>query len=312
MTLLLLLGLAFGLATVAPGVLARAAWPYRSPRLGVLAWQVTAITVVVSLVAAVQTMVMPWHRAGDAVCSVWRLCLDALIGAHGGAALVMAWIGLVLLTLGLVRITVAAVPLARLADRRRSHAAMVRLIGSHRSGVDATVLEHPDPAVYLVPGRSHEVVVTTGALARLDAEELAAVLAHERAHARGHHHLPLALTGLLHRAFPALAAFGQGRRQIGRLVEMCADDDACLRHSRLALARALVTLADPATPSGVLAAGGGDALERVHRLMRPPPPLPRPARAAIAACAFALPLAPLVIVLVIPVVPVLRIGLLLW
>jgi hypothetical protein len=98
-------------------------------------------------------------------------------------------------------------------------------------------------------------------------------------------------------------------RQVARLVEMCADDDACREHSRLALARALVALTASATPAGALSAGGDGALERVHRLMCPPRPLSRPARAGIAACLLALPLTPVMIMALIPFVPALRIGL---
>jgi Zn-dependent protease with chaperone function len=309
MTLLLLLGLSVGLAAAAPGRLVRADWPYRSPRLGVLAWQVTAATWVVSLAVAAQTMVMPWHQAGDAVCSVWRLCADAVVGAHGGHAQLLAWAGLVGSAAGVARLAIGAVPLARMASRRRAHVAVVRLIGTRRSGLDAMVVDHPDAAVYLVPGRSREMVVTTGALSRLEAQELAAVLAHERAHARGRHHLALALTGLMRRAFPAVGMFGMSHRQVARLVEMCADDDACREHSRLALARALVALTASATPASALSAGGDGALERVHRLMCPPRPLSRPARAGIAACLLALPLTPVMIMALIPFVPALRIGL---
>jgi Zn-dependent protease with chaperone function len=309
MTLVMLLGLAVTLAVVAPAWLVRAGWTLRAPGLGVLAWQVAAATLVVSVVAAAHIMIMPWHSADDAICMVWRLCLDALVGAHGGAALLMAWTGLVVLVAVLARIGVAAGVLARAAVRRRRHVAMVRLVGRHRADIGATVVDHPQSAVYLIPGRPQQVVVTTSAISRLSREELAAVLAHERAHARGRHHLALALAVLLSRAFPAANVFRQAERQVRRLVELCADEDACRTHSRLVLARALVALASPESPPGTLAAAGGDALERVHRLMRPPPPLPRRVTTAAAATLLALPLLPVALVLAVPAVPVLHSGL---
>lgn len=309
MTLLVLLVLAFALAVAAPAWLVRAGWTHRAPGLGVLAWQAVAATLVVCVIAAAYIMIVPWHPADGAIDVVWRLCLDALVGAHGTAAQVMAWAGLMVLVAVLGRIAVAAGSLAHAAVRRRRHTALVRLIGHHRAEMDATVVDHPDCVVYLVPGRRGQIVVTTGALSRLSPPELAAVLAHERAHARGRHHLPLALAVLLCRAFPAVNVFRQAQPQIRRLVELCADEDACRSHSRLALARALVVLASPAGPSGVLAAGGGDALERVHRLMRPPEPLPRRVTTVAAATLLAMPLVPLALVLAIPVVPVLHSGL---
>jgi hypothetical protein len=97
MTPLLLMGLAVVLAVAVPDRLAHAGWVYRSPGLGVLAWQATMLTVVVSVVAAVESLVTPWHPARDAVCGLWQLCLDALTGAHGGHAQAVAWTGLALL-----------------------------------------------------------------------------------------------------------------------------------------------------------------------------------------------------------------------
>ncbi|MEH1130583.1 M56 family metallopeptidase [Micromonospora sp. CPCC 206061] len=308
MTVLLLLGSAVALAVAAPAWLLRAGWTNRAPRLGVLAWHTAAATLVVCVIAAAQIMIMPWHQADDAICMVWRLCLDALVGAHGRAAQVMAWTGAAVLLAVTIRIAVAGVQLARAAARRRRHTALVRLIGHHRADIGATVVDHPDSAVYLIPGRSREVVVTTGAISRLDREELAAVLAHERAHARGRHHLSLMVAVLLCRAFPA-AVFRHAERQIHRLVELCADEQACRHHSRLVLARALVALATPASPPGMLAAAGGDALERVHRLMRPPAPLPRRVTAIATAMLLTLPLLPLALVVAIPAVPALRAGL---
>jgi Zn-dependent protease with chaperone function len=312
MTLLLLLGLSAAVAAVVPAVLARATWAVRAPRLGVLAWEAAAATLVLSAFGAALAMTMPWHEANDAVCMVWRLCLDALSGAHGRAAQLMSWIGLTVLVAALARMTWAGARLVRVVGLRRHHGRQIRLAGKHRPDMDATVIEHPDPAVYLVPGRGEQIVVTTGALSRLDQDGLAAVLAHERAHARGRHHLILTFSGLLHDAFPRVTVFAQADRQVRRLVEICADDDACRHHSRLALARALVALATPAAAPGALAADGGDALQRMRRLMDPPPPLPRYTQLAAAAALMALPVLPLAILLSAPVVPVLAAGPPLW
>jgi Zn-dependent protease with chaperone function len=219
--------------------------------------------------------------------------------------------GLVVLAGGLARIAIAGASLRGAAARRHRHAELVRLVGRRQPELGATVVECPDSAVYLIPGRIEEIVVTTGALSTLDKDALAAVLAHERAHACGRHHLPLAAAALLHQAFPVVKAFEHAERQVRRLVEICADDDACRRHSPLALARALVTLGSPAAAAETLAAGG-DALERLYRLMDPPPPLARRSQTAAAAVLVALPLVPLAIVLAVPLVPVLAAGPPLW
>lgn len=91
------------------------------------------------------------------------------------------------------------------------------------------------PAVYCLPGR-RRIVLTTGALARLDDGQLAPVLAHERAHLAERHHLVLRLAAALERAFPGARSFTVAAQQIGYLVEAAADDAATRRAPRLALA----------------------------------------------------------------------------
>src|SRR5206468_10144529 len=75
------------------------------------------------------------------------------------------------------------------ARRRRVHVQTLDLAGRPAPALGATIVEHPQPAAYVVAGRRRRVVVTTGALDRLAPDELAAVLAHERAHANGRHDL---------------------------------------------------------------------------------------------------------------------------
>ncbi len=131
-------------------------------------------------------------------------------------------------------------------------------------------------------------MITSGALATLPYSQLDAILAHERAHTTGHHHLLLATARLLTHAFPAVAVFAHAHLQIDRLVELHADDIATRRHAPLDLTRALVTCAEATTrPAGVpvpalaAAAHGGDALERIHRLLQPPAQLARRHRLAV-------------------------------
>ena len=52
------------------------------------------------------------------------------------------------------------------------------------------------------PAAGRPVVLTSAAVEALDDTQLAAVLAHERAHQRGRHHLLVSLAGSLAAAFP--------------------------------------------------------------------------------------------------------------
>jgi Zn-dependent protease with chaperone function len=296
-TALILLAFAAVLTAVIPGRLARVAWPYRSPRLGLLAWQASVHAIVIALALAGAVSVLHWHDAGALACTVWRICLDALRGAHGGSARLAGIAGLALLAALVARLSAGSAQMLRTLRHRRRHRAMLCRAGRHDARLGATVISDPQPAAYLVPGRRPQVVVTTGALDKLSPEQLAAVVAHERAHAVGRHHWLRDTARLLQRAFPRVPVFAQAEAQVTRLVEMCADDVAAQRHPPINLARALVAMSEPGPVPGALHAAGGDAAERLRRLLQPPRPLPVPVRAATALFWTTVPLVPLLIVI---------------
>jgi len=99
----------------------------------------------------------------------------------------------------------------------------------------------------VVGGSTRRVVVTTGAIDALAGPELAAVLAHERAHAAGRHDLLLDGIRLLEKAFPRVVLFTAARCELCRLVELRADEVATVHHAPLSLARAMVTMAAAAS-----------------------------------------------------------------
>ncbi len=297
---------AFGM----PALLLPAAWTHRAPRLAILAWYASAAAAVTAATTAALAALLHWSPTHDVMCSAWRVCLDALTGAHGTPGQVAAVAGVVLLSAAATRLAIAWRRVVTQAARaRRHHLAMLRLAGTPRADLGATVLPDPDPAAYLIPGTQPHVVVTTGALDRLTTTELAAVLAHERAHGRGRHHRLRDVARLLNRAFPRVPVFAHAARQVDRLVELCADDVAVRRHSALALARALVTMAAPEPAGHILHAGGGDTSERLRRLLEPPEPLSGPVQALAATGWLLLPVAPVLILLVGRIAPVMAGGL---
>jgi Zn-dependent protease with chaperone function len=153
---------------------------------------------------------------------------------------------------------------------------------------DAVILDAPQPAAYCVPGRPATIVVTTGALAILEPAQLSAVLAHERAHLDGRHHLLTGLTRGLAVVFPAVPLFARGRREVARLAEMRADDAAARRSGRGPLLAALLAMGTGAAVPGALLPGAAlgatacAAADRVRRLLDPP------RRGRDARCALAL------------------------
>jgi beta-lactamase regulating signal transducer with metallopeptidase domain len=150
-------------------------------------------------------------------------------------------------------------------------------------------LEDDRAAVYCLPGR-RRIVFSTGALRRLDHHQLDAVLAHERAHLAGRHHLVILFAEVLRSAFSRIRFFVTAASQISCLVEMAADDAATRRAHRLTLAAALLTLASARVPAGALGAGGTAGAQRIRRLIDTQSSSSRARQAATSALAlFATP-----------------------
>lgn len=166
---------------------------------------------------------------------------------------------------------------------------ILKMLGRRDGELDALVVQFDEPMAYCMPGRGGQTVITTGALRALSPEQVAAVLAHERAHLKGRHHLVLAGAEALARAFPGVPLFAQARAEIAPLVELLADDVAARRHSRFLVASALVGLATARVPGFALGAGGETALTRLRRMLGPAVPLTRRERfAGVIAVAFLL------------------------
>ena len=213
-------------------------------------------------------------------------------------------VGLAPTTLGVLAVTlvllavVSSVRLARTVARIRArahaHAAAVRMVGHHNA--DAyLVVQANAPLAYCVSGRPPAIVVTSGALAALDDQQLAAVLAHERAHLKGHHFVAVTALRGLAAAFPRLTLMRQGAAEVSRLLEMCADDASARRHGSDVLLSGLITMCR-ATPAGALAAADVAVLARVERLAMPPGDVAQArARAALIGLIAVLVAAPLTI-----------------
>lgn len=159
----------------------------------------------------------------------------------------------------------------------RLHARAALLAGHELAGTGAVVLDDPRPVAYCVAGRPAAIVVTSGALAVLDAAALTAVLAHERAHLAGRHHLLATVTRGLAAALPCVPLFTRGAEEVARLAELAADDTAARSVGRPALVAALLAIATgaavpgaPASPRGALAAAALAVPARVERLLDPP------------------------------------------
>jgi beta-lactamase regulating signal transducer with metallopeptidase domain len=157
------------------------------------------------------------------------------------------------------------------------HCHQLRAVGRTDRRLGAMVIDYDEPAAYSLPGARQPIVLTSAAIEALDDAQLTAVLAHERAHQRGHHHLLVLVAGSLAAAFPRVPAFRHGHERVTHLVELLADDEAAKTTSRLKTAEALLALSAPAVAAPLaLGAGGSATGARIKRLLRASAPLSRP------------------------------------
>lgn len=269
--------LAYGVLTciLGPRLLGRLTRDGSAPRLAVLTWLATMCSVVAAWVLAVAFLVAELLRDWKQPGLVASACVAALRHVAAGASGTVLQIVLITVTVGVVttigtatwRLSRSLLRSRRLAHR---HARDARIVGRPIPGVDAVVLDSPERVAYCVAGRPSTIVITSATLEALNARQLRAVLAHERAHLAGHHHQILAVTrgvtGILHRT----RLFTVGAREVARLLEMCADDAAARRHGTGTLLDALEAVCGNAPlPSGALGATGIDVLARAERLAVP-------------------------------------------
>ena len=266
-----LLVFAVGVATVGVAGLRRARWPEHAPRLGIIAWQTLSGSVLVALLLAGLSVSVPTADFGGSLADLLHACAVAIRAQYatpGGAALHAAGAaGTAALAARVTYLLLAGLVGGRRA--REQHLHRLRLAARREDNIDALIVEHPTAAAYCLPGRAGTIVLTTAALAALDDVELEAVLAHERAHLRGRHHIVLAVASALARTLPFLPGLRIAQTEQARLLEMIADDEAAERGARVTVARALVHLAEGSVPVSALGAADVAAALRVHRMLGP-------------------------------------------
>ncbi len=297
----LLAGLAVVLAWPAPVALSRAKWPTRAPAIAMILWQAIALAGGLSMIGAMlvwgldplgDNLVEALGRLGAMAVSnepaaelglvhVFALSAAGLLGAHLIFTLLLTY--------------------AKIQGQRRRHRDMLNLLSSPAANRPATlVINHPTPVAYCLPGGARSVtVLSNGLLELLTAQELDAVLVHERAHLHQRHHLLLWAFAAWRSALPWLPTSQLAQRAVNELIEMLADDEALKTVSEPVLARAIAIVAsgpldDPdgvcppdALPTTMLTPGPpngqdtGSTVNRVHRLLTPQPPL-SPAQQGVA------------------------------
>lgn len=288
------------LIALVPRFLREADWTRRAPRTALAVWLATCVSAVAVAVLAGALLIMPLSTIGQFLvdlveaCSAWsapnRATARPPVAILAGGGVLAA----VLARIVYATVTVV-VPQRRL---RRAHLASLPLIARHDADLNVHIVDHPVPAAFCLPNTDGGlIVVSDGALRRLTGPQIVAVIAHERAHLRGRHHLITAATAVLAQAFPHLPLFVAARHETARLVEMAADDVAARRAAPSTVACALLDLArpSPSAPSvpSTLAMGEHSAADRARRLLGTREPLGRFARVLATAATAVLLLIPL-------------------
>lgn len=269
-------------ATFGPTVLRRLTHRGAAPRLGVLAWLVAIAGALGAWAMAAGVLIIEFATFCQDPADTLRdsyTVLSTPIHLHGGLIAQMGTLTLAALVaiavIGMLVHTARA--MLRFRRTTRAHGRAVRMVGRRVPGVSAVVLDSPERQAYCVAGRPDTIVVTSAAVDALTREQLAAVLAHEHAHLSGRHGTLIGLLRAFAITLPGVRLVTDGVGEIGRLLEMCADDRAARRHGAEPLLGGLLAIvgANGPVPAGALSAAATAVLARAERLAAPVGPVRR-------------------------------------
>ena len=296
-------------AALGAAALASARWPYRSPAAAILLWQALGLSWGLAAVGALAALgAVPGRHgvAGGALSSAARAVRSAALGFGRPALIAAARLAVLAASATLLALlcwVLVAASAAVLVARRRHRVLLSLLAHGDPKVPGALVVDHPAAAAYCVPGLRSKIVISAGTLDLLDAAELAAVLAHERAHLRARHDLVLLPFSALGRAFPRARLVRQAHATVALLVEMLADDRALRQRPGRELATALLRVGTSGAglaPSGALAAASAADVEmttRVARQLAPQARLPLAVQALVCCTAALLVAIPVTLLL---------------
>lgn len=239
------------------------------PRLGLAVWFAAVLSFMLSNAFAAALMALDSATIRGAATDLVGGCLEAWHQHKADTPLIAVAGSIFLLVSVLWLLVQALLVIVHTSTARRRHRTMLDLIGTADHRIGATVLEHGSINAYCLPGRGGRVVVTSGALDVMSADELSAVLAHERAHLAGRHYLMMGTVQWLLATLPFLPLARKAEAAVSFLIERAADEVASQRHGRAAVASALLIVNRTSVPRAALGVSGGSARRRVTLLARP-------------------------------------------
>ena len=229
------------LAWPVPVVLARSAWPARSPGVALVLWQAIALSGGLSMIGSLLLYgLIPFGDAlGPSIALLGQDLRAGTLPVGTSLTHVLALGAAILLSTHLLLNLLAT--FVRAERQRRRHHTLISLLSNPLSGSPGMrVIDHPAPVAYCLPGAGHSATVLSNGLLRLlDADQVRAVIAHEQAHLVQQHHLVLLAFKSWHSALPWFPIANRAENAVALLVEMLADDHARRVVDDQTLARAI-------------------------------------------------------------------------
>lgn len=214
---------------VGPALLAPSRWQARYPRAALLVWHILFTSGLAALALAFLTAVL------------LAICDQDGTGRLGAALVVAGCVAGFGYTTGVVLAGAGEISRNELRTRTRILQTPHRMRTLDAS-TDLLLSDLAMPFACSFPGRRQTVVVSQGLVDSLTAAQLAAVVAHERAHLTQKHFVALRLADLNAACLPMVPAARRMRRATGLLIELMADDAAARAAGPSHLANALVRI----------------------------------------------------------------------
>lgn len=238
--------------------------PRVRPGAALTGWVVSLLVVLGAAAGGAVVLVLPHNESADGLIGMAAACVNngQPVWEH---ILRLAGAGLVVVALLRV-LFVALRALRHESSRRRSHLSMLRLVARAEPDDSSLLwLEQATPVAYSLGGRHGAIVATTG-VSELSPSAHRAILAHERAHLRGRHHVLVLFVSVLARALPFVPLFRAAPATVRVLVELAADATAARHCGPGPVRAALRAVTGDAVPAGSLAMSREAVELRMHWL----------------------------------------------
>ncbi|MFC4004033.1 M56 family metallopeptidase [Prauserella oleivorans] len=243
-----LLAAAVVMGVAAPSYLRTAATPSLRPGLALAGWVSSTAMMLVAALGAAVLLVLPRSVGVDGLIGMANSCVNIIRGGEIVAEHIVR-LGLAGVIIGLAARS-AVIAVRRVRQHRCWRRAHLTLLRSVCQGERSVLwIEEAKPVAYSVAGRRHGTIVATTGVRRLGALRCEAVLAHERAHLRGRHHLLILAADILSAALPFVPLARRAPGAIRILAELAADASAARSHGPGPLRSALLAMSQGGTPA---------------------------------------------------------------